>query len=123
MPCRAFWAGLLYDTQSLDAAWDLVKDWTAEERAALHAAVPKTALQTPFRDGTVQDLALEALRISRDGLNRRSVLSADGADESGFLEPLQRIAESGKTPADELLEAYEKQWNGSLNPLWAAYAY
>ncbi|WP_404381553.1 glutamate--cysteine ligase [Caenispirillum salinarum] len=119
----AFWAGLLYDTQSLDAAWDLVKDWTAEERAALHAAVPRTALRTPFRDGTVQDLALEALRICRDGLGRRSILSADGADESGFLEPLQRIAESGKTPADELLDAYEKQWNGSLEPLWAAYAY
>ena len=26
----AFWAGILYDDVSLDAAWDLVKDWTAE---------------------------------------------------------------------------------------------
>src|SRR5438309_4951708 len=26
----AYWAGLLYDDQALDAAWDLVKDWTAE---------------------------------------------------------------------------------------------
>ena len=30
----AFWTGLLYDRTSLDAAWDLVKDWTAEERQA-----------------------------------------------------------------------------------------
>ena len=41
----AFWTGLLYDRTSLDAAWDLVKDWTAEERQGLRNAVPKTALQ------------------------------------------------------------------------------
>ena len=46
----AFWAGLLYDAQALDAAWELVKDWTAEEREALRNAVPKSALATPFRD-------------------------------------------------------------------------
>ena len=40
----AFWTGLLYDQTSLDAAWDLVKDWTAEERQALRDAVPRTAL-------------------------------------------------------------------------------
>src|SRR5436853_3957845 len=28
----AYWVGLLYDDTSLAAAWDLVKDWTAEER-------------------------------------------------------------------------------------------
>lgn len=119
----AFWGGLLYDSDALDEAWHLVKDWTAEERRALHAAVPKTALRTPFRDGTVQDLALAALDIARRGLGRRNRLSADGMDESGFLEPLQRIAESGMSPADELLEAYHGRWRGSLDPLWAAYAY
>ena len=46
----AFWIGLLYDAQALDAAWELVKDWTAEEREALRNAVPKSALATPFRD-------------------------------------------------------------------------
>ena len=45
----AFWTGLLYDAQALDAAWELVKDWTAEEREALRNAVPKSALATPFR--------------------------------------------------------------------------
>ena len=33
----AFWVGLLYDQSALDAAWDLVKDWTAEERDAMRA--------------------------------------------------------------------------------------
>ncbi|MFY8155131.1 MAG: glutamate-cysteine ligase family protein, partial [Hyphomicrobiales bacterium] len=31
----AFWVGLLYDDTALDAAWDLVKDWTAQERQKL----------------------------------------------------------------------------------------
>src|ERR671926_1078765 len=30
----AFWVGLLYDNDSLDAAWDLVSHWTAAERQA-----------------------------------------------------------------------------------------
>ncbi|GAA0576708.1 glutamate--cysteine ligase [Caenispirillum bisanense] len=119
----AFWGGLLYDDDALDEAWHLVKDWTPEERRALHSQVPVTALKTPFRGGTVQDLALEALRIARAGLGRRARLSADGMDESGFLEPLQRIADTGMTPADELIEAFSSRWNGSLEPLWAAYAY
>ncbi|MGO8731110.1 MAG: glutamate-cysteine ligase family protein, partial [Streptosporangiaceae bacterium] len=31
----ALWVGILYDDASLDAAWDLVKLWTAEERQRL----------------------------------------------------------------------------------------
>ena len=43
----ALWAGLLYDQTALDAAWDLVKDWTQEEREAMRASVPKLAFKTP----------------------------------------------------------------------------
>ncbi len=49
--------------------------------------VPKTALQTPFKQGTVQDLAKRMLQLSRDGLARR------GNHEEPFLEPLQEIAD------------------------------
>src|SRR5262245_49137573 len=37
----AFWIGLLYDNDCLDAAWDMVKDWTAEERQAMRDQVPR----------------------------------------------------------------------------------
>ncbi len=43
----ALWVGLLYDDSALDAAWDLVKHWTIEEREALRHAVPKLALDAP----------------------------------------------------------------------------
>src|SRR5207253_2424332 len=37
----AFWVGLLYDNDSLDAAWDLVKHWNAHERQAPRDDVPR----------------------------------------------------------------------------------
>ena len=64
----AFWTGLLYDQTALDAAWDLVKGWTAEQREALRDAVPKTALRTPIGSTTVLHVAREALAIARSGL-------------------------------------------------------
>ncbi|MCW2248416.1 glutamate--cysteine ligase [Azospirillum fermentarium] len=119
----ALWVGLLYDTVALDAAWDLVKDWTGEERASLRAGVPRHALRTPFRNGTVQDVAREVLAIARDGLARRARNDNWGDDETHFLDTLFAIAESGQTPADELLERFHGEWAGSVDPVFRDYAY
>src|SRR3546814_10599963 len=51
----AFWVGLLYDQTSLDAAWDLVKDWSDGERPKLRDDVPRMGLTQPFRNGTLPD--------------------------------------------------------------------
>jgi glutamate--cysteine ligase len=119
----ALWVGLLYDSVALDAAWQLVKDWTLEEIRHLHQTVPRLALKTPFRNRTVQAVAQEVLAISADGLHRRARHSKKSKDESNFLEVLQQIAESGRTPAEELLEAYETRWGRKINPLFYEYAY
>ena len=37
----AFWVGLLYDDDALDACWDMVKGWTAEQRQKLRDEVPQ----------------------------------------------------------------------------------
>ncbi|GAA3253630.1 glutamate--cysteine ligase [Sphingomonas yabuuchiae] len=44
----ALWVGLLYDNGALDAAWDLVKDWSLDERQALRDSVPELALDAPL---------------------------------------------------------------------------
>ena len=124
----AFWVGLLYDDAALDAAWDLVKDFTMEERHALRDGVPKHALKLPFRAGTVRELAIEALKISLAGLQRRGragngCCTRDGADESGFLQPLLEIAEAGQTPAERKLELFHGPWKGSVDPVFSEYAY
>jgi glutamate--cysteine ligase len=117
----ALWVGILYDPTSLDAAWDLVKDWTCEERVALRAAVPSLAFKTPFRGRTVRDLAREMLAISQWGLRRRSREDAIGTTEEGFLQPLEDLVERGYTRAEELLRRWKTEWNGDLARLFTEY--
>ena len=119
----AFWVGLLYDDAALDAAWDLVKDFSLAERNALRDGVPKSALKTPFRNGTLNDLAREALKISHAGLRRRARADCCGIDESGFLQPLLEIAEAGQTAAERKLELFRGEWGGSVDPVFREFAY
>ena len=119
----AYWVGLLYDTDAQTAAWDMIKDWTIEEQAKMRDDVPRQGLATPFRGGTVQDLAKQSLAIATSGLKRRARLDSAGNDESGFLDPLRSIAESGRTPAEELLEAYATRWGGTVDPVYEELRY
>jgi glutamate--cysteine ligase len=119
----ALWTGLLYDSDSLDAAWDLVKDWTAEEHAYLRSEVPRQALKTSFRNRTVGDIAAETLEIASAGLRRRNRLDSTGSDESGFLGALYEIVESGNCPAEEKLEKYYGVWDSKIDNLFKEYAY
>ncbi len=119
----AFWVGLLYDDAALDAAWDLVKDFSLAERHALRDGVPRLALHLPFRGGSVRDLARRALEISREGLRRRAALNGDGQDETRFLDVLQEIVDSGKTAAERKLDLFHGAWNGSVDPVFREFAY
>ncbi|MCK7593368.1 glutamate--cysteine ligase [Pseudomarimonas salicorniae] len=119
----AFWVGLLYDDAALDAAWDLVRDFSLAERHALRDGVPREALGLRFRGGRVQDLAREALAISAHGLQRRARLNRHGADERIHLEPLLEILDAGQTPAERKLELFHGAWGGSVDPVFREFAY
>ncbi|WP_095012980.1 glutamate--cysteine ligase [Tsuneonella mangrovi] len=115
----ALWVGLLYDQGALDAAWDLVKDWTMEEREALRSSVPKLALDAPIPGGrTLRDIAPEVLAIARSGLKARARLNSGGDNETGFLETLDEIVESGKVPAQRLLDMYDGEWGGDVTKVY-----
>ncbi|MEO7148617.1 MAG: glutamate--cysteine ligase [Rhodanobacteraceae bacterium] len=119
----AFWVGLLYDQTALDAAWDLVKNFTMAERHALRDGVPKHALKLPFRGGTLRDLALRALEIAGNGLQRRARLNINGSDEAMFLQPLIEFAQANQTPAERKLELFHGPWHGSVDPVFREFAY
>ncbi|MDX2203981.1 MAG: glutamate--cysteine ligase [Hyphomicrobiaceae bacterium] len=119
----AFWCGLLYDASALEAAWDLVKDWTAEERQGLRNAVPKQGLRAPFRGGNVLDLARKALEIAQSGLAARGIRDQEGRDERIYLEPLAAILAEGVSPAEEILARFNGPWKGSTKPLYVDYAF
>lgn len=110
----AFWTGLLYDQTALDAAWDMVKDWTEEERQTLRETVPTMGLQTPFRNGTVNDLAKQALGISRAGLNARGKTNAHGENETVFLQDLDAKVAAKKSNSDVLIDKFKGEWDGDV---------
>jgi glutamate--cysteine ligase len=119
----ALWVGLLYDGQALDAAWDLVKDWTDEERAHLRAGVPRHALDTMHRGRPLRDLAMEVLRIAEGGLSRRARNDRWGDDETHFINTLLEVVETGETPATKLLKCYHGEWQGDIDRVFAEFSY
>ncbi|MBC3941810.1 glutamate--cysteine ligase [Sphingomonas albertensis] len=115
----ALWVGLLYDQGALDAAWDLVKDWTIDERQTLRDAVPKLGLDAPISGGgKLRDIAGQALDIAGAGLTARARFNRAGDNESGFLDPLREIVRSGKVPAEVLLEKYHGVWGGDVSRVY-----
>ncbi|SFL11934.1 glutamate--cysteine ligase [Shimia haliotis] len=121
----AFWVGLMYDQASLDAAWDLAKGWDAETREALRVAASEDGLQAQVGSIKMHDLAREVLAISEAGLKARARPGAGGLvpDETHFLNALKDSIESGKVPADELLERYHGDWGGDLSKIYGDYSY
>jgi glutamate--cysteine ligase len=118
MALPALWAGLLYDKEALDEASALIADWTAEERQTMRNEVPKHGLKTPFRGGTLRDVARKVVKIARRGLKRRGRLDDNGEDERGALAALVDTGEEGVTPADRLLAAYHGPWDGNIDRLF-----
>jgi glutamate--cysteine ligase len=121
----ALWVGLLYHGPSLDAAWELCRDWTAEEREALRRDAGRLGLRAEIRGRSMRELAREVLAISEAGLRARARPGAGGmiADETHFLNALHEIVAADQTPADELLARYHGAWGGDLSRIYAEYSY
>lgn len=115
----SFWTGILYDDTACEAAWNLVKDWSLEERQALHQGVIKEGLNLAFRDGTVCDLAHKAVILAQQGLRRRAVRLHGGADETRYLDILFMMTESGNNYASELVSRLKHQWRGNIMQIYA----
>ena len=121
----AFWVGLMYDQTALDGAWDLVKNWTAEQREELRVAASVDGLQAKVDGINMHDIAREAVALSHSGLVARGRSGAGGMvpDETHFLNALHESIESEKTPADELLDRYHGDWNGDISKVFGEYSY
>ncbi|MFO0749447.1 MAG: glutamate-cysteine ligase family protein [Myxococcota bacterium] len=108
----ALWKGILYRDDPMDAAWDLVKRWSFDERVAHRRAVARDALGAPVpgSKGKTADLAKELIAIAKAGLAAQA--AAGGyADESIHLAPLAALTEAGRCPADLVLARYaSRKW-------------
>ena len=119
----AFWVGLLYNSSCLDAAWDVAKNWTPEQRHALRTDAAHYGLKARIGKHSLQDIAKEVLAVSREGLRDRAQLDTGGSDETGFLQPLQEIADSGLTMAERMLADFEGPLGRDMHKLYEKYAF
>jgi glutamate--cysteine ligase len=119
----ALWVGLLYDSEALDQAAQLIADWSLVELEALRASVPRLGLATPFRSRRLFDVAREVVTIALGGLRRRARLNRSGEDEHKALEPLLETLEQGHSPSDRLLAEYRGPWQGDIDKMFETQAF
>ena len=119
----AFWVGLLYDGATQSRVADMIVDWTQDERETLRRRAPVSGLATPFRGGTLGDLAADVLALAEQGLHARGFLDGTGGDEALFLQPLHDSVARGQTPAEALLAKYQDEWDGQVAPVFDALAF
>jgi glutamate--cysteine ligase len=119
----ALWVGVLYDDAALQAAWDICKDWTSEDRRGLRADAARSGLKGKVAGRSIQAVAQDLVAIAREGLKRRGRGREGVADERVYLEPLVEIAETGITPAERLLDLYHGAWRGDVKNVFDACAF
>ncbi|MDQ0316539.1 glutamate--cysteine ligase [Amorphus orientalis] len=119
----ALWVGLLYDEGVLDQAWEMVKDWTAEERQAARDSVPRLGLKAEIAGRPMLDVARDVLDLSREGLKRRARMNSSSSDETQYLAPLEEVVALGRTMAERMLDLYEGPWQGKLDQIFTDYAF
>ena len=110
----AFFLGILY--QNLDTALDIIENWKAEEVLNAYKEAPKKGLQTLLHNKSLLYWGKIFLKLSEDGLRKRSIKNKNGKDESVFLDSIKSILSSNKTKAELLIEKFKI--NKSLNFLY-----
>jgi len=115
--------GVLYESDCLQAAWDLVKGWSWDERMELYHDAYRYALKARIRRFTLLDLARELLEIAWEGLKRQRVLNGSGEDETIYLKPVRGLLSQGKCPADILIEKWEGELEHDIKKLIGYSAY
>jgi glutamate--cysteine ligase len=115
--------GILYERDSLDAAWDLVRSWTWEERLEIYKAAHREGLHARIRRIALADLARELVEIGASGLRRQSRLNEKGDDERIYLHRLEELVRHGNSLGRSLAELWDGPWNRDVGRLIAHTTY
>jgi glutamate--cysteine ligase len=99
----ALWRGLLYDEPSLDAALGLVPRLSFAEHLAFHEEAQRNGLKGKLHRTSLAAMALEMVHIARVGLQHLD------PEDVRLLEPLEARARSGRSPAEDVLDAFREE--------------
>ena len=114
----AFWVGLMYDNNSLNAALELTKNISSEELVALRNMVPSKGLHSKLGKLDIYQLASEAISLSKNGLIRRNNLDKNNLDESYYLKYIEDIVIAKENPADSLMKKFKNNWNEDISKIY-----
>ncbi|WP_316525758.1 glutamate-cysteine ligase family protein [Kitasatospora brasiliensis] len=106
----ALWAGLTYHPESCAAAWELLGHYTVHDHRAALAELPALGPATRLGGDPVRPLAAELLRLARAGLAARVAAGLEPPHVLGYLDPLDEIAATGRTFAEQCRE----RWHGEF---------
>ncbi|MGQ0445231.1 MAG: glutamate--cysteine ligase [Beijerinckiaceae bacterium] len=118
----ALFTGLLYEPSSLDAAYDLIKGWSALSRQNLRNDVPCLGLAASIHGRGLREVAAEILHIARAGLAKRNRRDGRGFDETIFLAPLDAVL-ADRAEAERLIKKFKTKWAGSVAPCFEECTY
>ena len=71
---------------------------------------------------SIKDYAKELITISKKGLKNRKMYDSSGNDETGYLNQLEEIANSGKNQAAEMLSILNNS-KEAINEIYEKYSY
>ena len=114
----AFWTGILYDKKNLNEIWTKISHWDYSGIVNFYENVRRDGLNTFTPDGEkLSDFTKTILNQSGEGLVRRNI-KTDRGNESIFLEPLKKILESGKSPAEMWKKLFFSEWKNDIDMLY-----
>ena len=119
----AFWVGLLYNKSILDQIFTMIKNWKLNEIIQLNKDVQKYGLKSNLRGNKIQNICIEILKLSKKGLKLRNCLNKKGKNEEYFLDVLFDIANSGITPAENIIKKHIDKKNNCSDEIFIDNSY
>lgn len=109
LAATAFWVGLFASPQNTEAAYELSKSFSREQCLALQNEIAVQGMAVTFNKMPISHFCRQFLELASLGLAQRS------QNEAGYLDPLKRIVESGRSLGEEIAE----RWPNSFLDLCA----
>ena len=101
----AFYLGLLYE--NLDVSLDVIKNWNVKEVINAYKEAPKKGLGTLIKNRSLLKWGKIFLKLSEEGLYKRSIKNTKGIDETVFLNSIKNILKNNKTKAEIAIENFK----------------
>ncbi len=108
IPCvPAFLTGIVYHQPSVETLQKLFKEYTLEEYQAVRSEVCIKGLKAKYGKDSVREIALEMVRLAKEGLQARVKAGLEHPKVLSYLDPIEEVAASGLTFAERSINRWK----------------